>query len=232
MIVDRNKGFSLVELMVAITLATLMSLGVLGIFVNQTGNITHESQRDIATLEANRSFDVLSRLLRQAYKADININYPTGTSLNQENTPEISNDAVVVDFLLPANFSIWPNDKPPYNNNAIRISWNNNSSSESGYKIQMAKANSLDALSSAPLQDIAGANSDSLARIINLDVWPMQNPRTTQASASADGEYGYLLRVTTRTANPDMSFENPDDPDGPLQRYRTHTVSGIIFPRN
>lgn len=228
---NRQTGFSLVELMVAITLATIMSLGVLEIFVNQTGNITHETQRDLSSQQANHAFDTISSLLRQANKASLSINYPSGSQLNAEDQPQVSNDQIIVDFILPEGFNVWPNDKAPYTNNAIRLAWNN-SATDTSNKIQMATAGTLEALNGAPLKDIAGTNTGDLARIINLDVWPMQDPRTPQASHTAKGDAGYLLRVTARTGLKDMSYNNPDDSNSDLQQYRTHTVSGIIFPRN
>lgn len=226
------KGYSLVELMIATTLATLMSLGVVSIFVNQTGTISTETQRDMALQVANQSFDVVSRLLRQADKSSIRINYPSGSGLNDDNSPEIENDAISVDFLIPSGFNIWPNDTPPYINNAIRLSWTNSSSSDSALTLQMAKAETLDGLAGRPLQTIAGSNTDDQARIINLDVWPMLDQRNPQASASAAAQAGYMVKITTRTAQADMAYTNPLDPDGALKPYRTHTVSGIIFPRN
>lgn len=225
-------GYSLVELMISIALATLMSLGVVNIFINQTGTINTETQRDITLLGANQTFDTISRLLRQADKNSIRINYPANTELNTSNKPEIENDATVIDFLLPKGFNVWPNNKPPYINNAIRLSWNNFANDDDAYTIQIAKAENLDALSGKPLQTLAGDSSGEQARIVNFDIWPMRNQRTPQALFSAPANAGYLLSVTTRTAQADMSFINPVDPDGPLKHYRTNTASGIIFPRN
>ncbi len=59
---QRIAGFSLVELMISITLATAMSLGVVGIYVSQSGIISQEKQRVMAFQDANRRFDILSRL--------------------------------------------------------------------------------------------------------------------------------------------------------------------------
>lgn len=226
------KGYSLVELMIATTLATIMSLGVLGIFINQTGSINTETQRDITAQEANYAFDQISRLLRQSIKSSININYPTGESLNPANAPELPSDAIIIDFLLPSGYNIWPNTKEPFINNAIRIKWNNNTSSPDANQIQIALSDSISNLGSAPLNTLVGSNAGDHSRIINLDIWPMLDARNTHASSNATGNAGYLLKITTRSANKDLNYINSEDPDGPLKQFRTHTVSGIIFPRN
>ncbi len=229
----KHNGYSLIELMIATSLATLMSLGVLGIFVNQTNNIRVASQRDNTAEQTTQTFDLLSRLLRQADFDNVTINYPAGAALNAANELELTDDGITVDLLLPPGFRIWPNDVAPFDNNAIRLKWHNKSDDSSPHTIQITNANSLAALSNDNLIDLAGSNgSDQLARIINLDVWPMQDLATPQADATGAATGGYLLRVTTRSAQQDISYINPDDPEDSLKHYRTYSVSGIIFPRN
>jgi len=227
-----SKGYTLIEMMVATTLATLMSLGVLGIFINQTSAINTESQRDIAHQSANHTFELVSRLLRQAVKSSIVVSYPTNKPLNDASTLQHENDSTVIDFLLPEGYHIWPNDKPPYINNAIRLRWTNEAQDDATQTLQIAKAESISSLQSRPMQTIVGDNSGDQAGIINFDVWPMQNTRTPQPSYSSPARAGYLLAITTRNPQTDQSFVNPLDKNGPLQHYRTHTVSGIIYPRN
>lgn len=228
-----SKGFSLIELMVAMTIAVLMSLAVLSIFVNQTTQLTHETQRDNAIQEANRTFNVISRLLRQAYKNSIDITYPTGVTANNETTPEIANDAIDIKFALPSGFNVWPNDKAPYENNSVRIKWNNKSNEDNPYVIQIANASNAGAISDFDLQPLGGDNTGDQARIVNLDIWPLADQRNLQNSASLAANGGYLLRVTARTAQKDISYVNPDVPeDNPQKHFRTYTVSGVISPRN
>jgi len=228
-----TKGFSLIELMIAMVIAAIMSLAVLSIFANQTTHLTHETQRDNAVQEANRTFDVISRLLRQAHKESINISYPNATTVNDENTPEINNDAISIDFSLPPGFNIWPNDQAPYENNNVRLKWNNSSNSENPYVIQIANAANAGGISNFDLKDIAGDNTGDQARIVNLDIWPLADQRNLQNSVSQSANNGYLLRVTARTAQKDISYTHPNVSDDSAQKhFRTYTVSGIISPRN
>jgi len=229
-IVQQN-GFTLIELMIASTLATLMSLGVLSIYVNQSGNISAEEQRSATAQEAHRAFDLVSRMLRQAEQNSIVINYNTGKSVNENNEPEISNDAITIDFTLPANLDVWPNthangapDRP-----AVRLRWHNGTG-ENPYKIQLANTTSLDNLASATLTDIAGSDVGSLARIVNLDFWPLLDPRTLQNASTDAPIHGYMLRVTARAAQPDITYN--DGSTGQYKNYRTYTTTGVIAPRN
>jgi len=228
-----TKGFSLIELMIAMVIAAIMSLAVLSIFVNQTTHLVHETQRDSAVQEANRTFDLISRLLRQAQKDSIDISYPGSTKVNDENIPEITNDAISIDFTLPTGFNIWPNDQAPYENNNVRLKWDNKNNSENPYVIQIANASNAGGISNFDLKDLAGDNSGDQARIINLDIWPLADQRNLQNSVSQAANNGYLLRVTARTAQKDSSYVNPNvSADSPQKHFRTYTVSGVISPRN
>jgi len=225
------KGFSLIELMIAMTIAAFMSLAVLSIFVNQTVHLSQETQRDSAVQEANRTFDLISRMLRQSYKNSINITYPAGTSPNDESTPELNNDAINIDFSIPEGFNVWPNDQAPYDNNNVRLKWNNNS--DNSYVIRIASANNFEAISDSDLQILAGDNTGDQARIVNLDVWPLADQRNLQNSVNQTANSGYLVRVTARTAQQDFSYTNPDvADDNPQKHFRTYTVSGVVSPRN
>ena len=230
-----NKGFTLVELMIATTLSTLMSLGVLSIYISQSANLTSEIQRDTTAQEAHRAFDIISRLIRQAEQASIQINYNTDKIVNNNNVPEIDNDAITIDFTLPANQDIWPNIHTagnPADNNAVRLAWHNNIEARSPYQIQIGNTTSIANLGAANMNILAGSNNQSVAQIINLDLWPLQNQRTLQAAANATPNSGYLLRITTRATTPDLSYTHPNDTRDNYKHYRTYTVSGIVTPRN
>jgi len=221
-----NSGFTLVELMISATLATLMSFGVLSIYVNQSSTISSETQRDSTAQEAQRAFDIMSRLLRQAQRNSFIV---INNTRNSDTQPEVASDASNVQFTLPANQSIWPNVSGGPNN-AILLSWNNSSESEK-YKIKIDNAATIGALNVDNADVLAGGNSGSLARVINMDFWPLSGPRSLQVAASDPGTNGYLLRITTRAAEPDLSYIHPDASDA-NKHYRTYTVSGVISPRN
>lgn len=229
----KQRGFSLVELMVAIGIASMLSLGVISFFLSQTQSINKMAGKDDAAIESNQSFEVISRLLRHANKQDIEI---SSAVLNEgvNAKPEINNDRLKLSFSLPKGFPIWPNDRPPYDNNWIQISWSNDSSELNPYAIHLANAESKVALDSAQKHVLFGSSSSTANTLIaNLDLWPLNASGQPQSSIQAKADGGYLLRITSRAGQPATGYNNPGfDPANPLSRYRTYTVNGIIAPRN
>ncbi len=231
-IINKQTGHTISELMVAITLALTLSAAALTIYMGQTALISSEAQRSQATNEAHTAFTTLSRILRQAETDSVNIVYKNNAKPNSDNEAEIANDAIQIDFLLPSDYPIWPNDTPPYQHNAIRVSWSNDLNDAAPYTIQIASAITIAGLAATPLRAIAGSNTADNARIINLDLWPLSDVNTLQANPSAKTEIGYLLRVTSRTGKKDLSFINTLAPDGNLRHFRTFSISSTISPRN
>ena len=225
--VRRNyTGFTLVEALIATLLASIMSISVISIYVNQSASISSESQREASTLEANRAYDIVTRLLRQAQRNAVIIDY-TGAALNG-NTLEIPNDDISITFELPDGFNIWPNNTPPFDQNIVQISWDNSSTNQ--HVVTVRNGTAVATLGIPRI--IAGANTGDDVRIVNLDVWPMQDQFNPAAQVTDPASNGYFMSLTTRAAVPDFNYTNPDDPTGPLKNFRTHTVSGIISPRN
>jgi len=228
-------GYTLIELMIATSLASVMSLGVVAVFIDQTSTVNSEKQRDATAQEAHRAFNTISRLLRQAQENSINITYNGGKSYNADDTPELADDGITVNFTLPEGVSIWPNNNTvALDQNAVRLRWNNNTESDDAYKIQVANAVDTPALDGAGLDTIAGSNDGSLSSVINFDLWPIGNgtPMALQVGPNDVAENGYFLRITTRATTPDISFLHADNKTGEHKNFRTYTVTGIIFPRN
>ena len=173
------RGFTLVEAMIATLLASIMSIGVISIYVNQTGSLQTESQRDANALEANRAFDIVSRLIRQAEQETIVITYVAKPILNEE-TLEFSSDDIQIDFQLPSGFNVWPNSEAPFTDNFVRIVWENQNddklTTETKYLVRVINAASLADLDAEEEKEpdtdnhitIAGNNSGDEPRIINL----------------------------------------------------------------
>ncbi|MDH5229546.1 MAG: prepilin-type N-terminal cleavage/methylation domain-containing protein [Gammaproteobacteria bacterium] len=237
-IISFSHGYTLSELMIALALASLMSVGVLNFFIGESTRIKTETDRDFSAQEVYTSFSVIDRLLRQAKLGSLQITYqsPLGNGqLNPVNNSsvEIDNDALQIDFLVPNHYAIWPNDVPPYINNAIRIVWHNNSTMEGAYSIRIARAESLAALDSALLLTLAGGENDEFTRITNLDIWPLNVDLETHASANAQADSGYLVQMNGRTARPDMAYLDPNlNADDEMVHYRSYGFSNIVVPRN
>jgi len=229
---NKFKGFTLIELMIATTLASLMSIGVLSVYVNQSGNISSESQRDATKREAHRAFNTISRLLRQAQRDSIQIAYNGANQGAVSTQPDIVGTSLQIDFTLPENTDIWPNvNSSVIDNNAVRLSWAAGNGT-SPFQIQIANTTSMGGLAAAPLETMAGSNNNSMPHIINVVFWPLNTQRTIQAAVTDNANSGYLLQITARTGAPDLTYINPKYSTGTFKNYRTYTVSGVVAPRN
>lgn len=225
------KGHTLIEMMVSLTLASLVLVGAISLFMAQAGVIHSETHRDQTAQEAQVAFDILSRLLRQAQADSISIAY-TGSSAapNDQGTLEETADAVRIDFTVPPGYPIWPADGV---DNAIRIAWSNEPGAAEPRAIRIASANTVSTLADNDLLTLAGGDSgNTIPRVINLDFWPLRDVNTLQPNSNDPPLAGYLLSVTVRTAVADASYTNPQDPSGPLRHYRTYTAAGVVAPRN
>lgn len=225
-----SRGHTVVELMVALLLASIVSIGALALYVNQTGMIKSETQRDTAAMENHRAFEKLAQLLRHAEVNSLNISFNQG-GLNEIYTIQKENDDISIQFSIPKGFPIWPNDQAPYDKNKILIRWSNHDGDDNNFSIRLANAETVDILPNL-LKPIAGGGSTQDPKIINLDFWPLsgnQNPLNA-SDAKADG--GYLLRLASRTGIADNTYVNDNAPSGPLRHFRTHTVAAVIAPRN
>jgi len=230
------KGFTLIEAMIATVIASVMSIGVITIYVNQTGNIAAESQRESSIIESNRAYDLVTRLLRQAQTNAVVLTY-NGTGDRNIVPPaaptlEIAGDNIAITFQLPLGFNSWPNNVGPlFNQNIVQISWDNTDAT-TAHQIRVRNADTVANLAGVADQIIAGDNIGDGARIINLDVWPMTDQFTQAGAVAAPANNGYFVSVTARSPSTDRRYVNPDDPSGDLKHFRTHTVSGIVTPRN
>lgn len=228
----RQSGFTLVELMLAVLLATLLTAGALNIYLSQSRIIQSEEQRADNSTLGNSTYAVLSRLLRHALIDTIDINY-NGGQFNQDiqQYPEIANDSITIEFALPDGFPVWPNDKSPYDQNWIRLQWTNDANSTEKYVINIATASSKAALNNASY--VALTSEDNNTLIANLDIWPLDEngQRLTSAQSVASGGYQFQLSARARKAN--LDYTNPDMlAENPLVSHRIHNVSSVIVPRN
>ncbi|MEK6750069.1 MAG: prepilin-type N-terminal cleavage/methylation domain-containing protein [Pseudomonadota bacterium] len=229
------RGHTLVELLIAMGLAALISVGVASLYVSQNAIARSETQRDRAQLDAHYAYDIITHLLRQAATSSVVISYPGSAKFNADNEPQApADDALVVDFLLPAGYPVWPNDQAVgadnFPNNAVRLHWQN--TGDFAHQIQIGTAATRDALADAALRPLTGGDQLTQTRIINFDVWPLSNVSgQRQANASDLAIGGYVVRVTARTAGADASFQRTAD-NTTLAHYRTYTLSGGVAPRN
>lgn len=133
---------TLIEMMVSIAVASILSLAVVTTFsTNSTVIVTHNLKTK-ANEDGKAAFDMLTRLLRQAKQSSITV---TTTKTD-----------ITLDFTIPEGYPVWPNNISPYNNNAIRIQWENATSANHPNELRIGKAGSLAGLKSAVLETLVG----------------------------------------------------------------------------
>lgn len=165
----REQGFTLVEVMVSVTVASILSLAVVSAYSTQAGTYMTQGRSSQAVEDGREVYMVLNHLLRQAESSSIVVTQNAGST--------------VIDFTVPSGYSIWPNTTAPYDRNAIRIAWSD--SGANANQIMVSSATSVGGLGAAAATALAGSNSGSNTRVIGL---------TMTALAPA----GYTLTVTTR----------------------------------
>lgn len=234
------QGLSLVELMVSITVAMIMSIGVLYLYAGQIRTFSQVARKEHTTQEAQSAFDVLANALRQAEmclvcapQQTMGVTYPAGVANpNASTTLAVVNDSVQIDFTVPTGYAIWPNNVSPYTNHAIRINW---SAADNQVKISAGSSVADAATLRAPVV-LAGATGNQNTKIVNLDVWPMVVSAAGVVSPAAavtdKATAGFKLSMTARVGTADSSYTNPLDTTGPLKNYRTVTYERVILPRN
>ena len=232
-------GFSLVELMVAVLISMILTVGVITLYIGQVRAFTQTARKAQTTQEAQAAFDLITGLVRQAQlcltcaiQQSLTSTYAIGGNPNASGTLQLTGDDVRIDFTVPAGYSIYPNNTGAFANNAIRIQWSLATST-----VQISAGGSVaDALGARTPITIAGATGNSNTQIVNLDIWPMVVSTlgvvSRGATATTKPTVGYQITMTARVGTADTNYTNPSDPSGPLKNYRTITYERIVIPRN
>lgn len=225
---NKQYGFSIVELMISISIAALMSVAVMQLFVSEANHIRQESHRDLAAVETQALFETLSRLLRMAEADSIQIISPTQVN----DTLSSENDSLDIRFRIPANYRIWPNNSADsnglYNENEIRLLWQNDGQQaieDLTLYIANAQPGEVDSAALVPL-------NNSSTEIINIDIWPVERNGEPASRADTSVKDGLLLQLAARSPGEDPAYVNPLDTNGTYRHIRTHQASTIIAPRN
>lgn len=204
-------GFSLIEMMIALTVTMVMTIGVALIYAGQIRTFSQTARKAQTTQEAQSAFEVVASLVRQAEMCL--------TCINQQ-TVSITNPAansVQVDFTVPAGYPVWPNDVSPYTNNAMRIEW---SSGNKDLRIS-AGSSVLDAPTLRTPIAIAGATGNMNTKITDFTIWPMvvdtAGAVTAGALSTTKPTAGYRIAMTAKVGTAES---------------KTLTYERVILPRN
>jgi len=206
-----TRGFSLIEMMVAVTIAMIMSIGVLLVYAGQVRTFAQTARKAQTTQEAQSAFEVVAGLVRQAEMCLTCITQQTIAITNP------ATDSVQVDFTVPSGYYVWPNTTDPYTNNAMRIEW-----SLAGSAVQVSAGASVDDATNArtPIA-LTGASGNMNTKITNFDIWPMvvdaAGAVTAGAAVTDKPTAGYRITMTARVGTADA---------------KTVTYERIILPRN
>lgn len=229
---QRSRGFTLIEMMVAIAVGSLIVIGVVSVFTGQTDAVKNETARDSLQKELTSTLATVTTLLRHAEAASIKLTLGNGSKRNDTGQLFVADDSLTVDFMLPANLSIWPNDVAPFSNRAVRLTWTNDIASTGRDTLHIATAATLAGLAGATLTRVSGAATEGSPRVANFDLWPVNSTGDPTAAVTDAALGGYLIQLDIRAGQIDATYENPLDPKGPLKNYRTVSASTHFMPRN
>jgi Tfp pilus assembly protein PilW len=230
------SGLSLIEMMVATTVAMIMSIFVLTLFSGQIRTFSQVAAKENTGQEVRTATSVISQLLRQAVICRMpkcNIDVPITVQASAPNGKLLTADKTTqIDFTLPLGYAVWPNINQPFNKNLIRLNW-----SEADEKLTISAAATVGGLAAAAVPLLGNSN----LIVTNFDFWPLDNSGVYRANTICDNTGttgcpygGYELSITARSNKKDSSYTNQQDPqnDLGLKNYRTTTLRSNVFPRN
>ncbi len=235
----RGRGYTLIEMMVALTIAMVISIATMFLYSGQMRTFYHSARKQQTTEEIQAAFEAVTTLLRQAEMCltcnpaqQISITYPAGiANPNGSRTPYLANDSISLDFTVPGGYAIWPNDTAPYANNAMHLTW-----SQAGGTLLLSSGANTATAQAASAVAIAGSTGKLNTRIVNFDVWPLtvgaSNVPATGTAAGDKPTAGYHVVMTARVGTSDFTYSNQLDPNGAMRNYRTITYEADVLPRN
>lgn len=220
----RARGFTLMEVMVGLSIGLIVAFGAGTMLTASAKTIGQQDMLASAEQDAQVLLRMLSAIVMQSEA--VGLTYPGGVSNpNPAQSLTLGGDGIVFVSLLPAGYKIWPNDNAPYTQRAVKLVW----SAQTG-ELALSTATDIAGLSAAATQQLAIV-SGKTPRIVNIDIWPLKTDGTRQSAATDMPDGGYEICVTTRAAQPDSTYVNPDD-NGLLNHYRTANVCGAALARN
>ena len=221
----KNKmlGVGMIEILVGIVISSLLTIAVVTVYMSQNVMFKQQSSRNYAAADTWDVFSLVSGIIRHAQINSFAISYGGG-GLNDDDPAEIellgdddlvANDEITVTFSVPNGMRVWPNDTAPYNNNVMRLTWQN--SGDNPYQVTIETNNGA---GFEPPIVLAGGNAGVSSQIINFDLWPLDAEGNRQPLVTSAPVGGYQLIISTRAA---MSAGESDP---------VFTVSGVVVPRN
>lgn len=156
--IHTQRGLSLVELMISLTVASILSIAVLASFTSQASIFINQSRRTQSYDEGRMAFEALTRLIRHAESSSINISTNDGSKL-------------AFSFTIPSGYPIWPNTSGSFSDNHIFVKWADQNDPSNGYakhQIRLAKSSTSSMPAADQFVTLAGADQGANARITAL----------------------------------------------------------------
>lgn len=172
--IGKQNGLSLVELMVSLTIASVLSVAVVSSFSSQNGVYLRQAQRVQVQDDGRQAFDILTRLLLHAQAASIQVTD--------------NNSDVLVRFQIPAGFPIWPNLGSGYANNVVFIKWADNTDSTAGHvahQLRIANSSTISTPAESSFVALVGSDSGNNTRITDFSVVRQADNRNYRVTLSA-----------------------------------------------
>lgn len=235
----KQNGHTLIEMMVALTLAMVISIATIYLYSAQVRLFYHTARKQQTAEEIQAAFELVTNLVRQAEMCltcnpaqQISIAYPAGiANPNGAQAPYLANDGISLDFTVPSSYAIWPNNTAPYSSNAMHLAW-----SQASGTLLLSNGPNTAAAQAASGVVIAGSTGRLNTSIVNFDVWPLTvgagNVPAAGTSAADKPTAGYHVVMTARVGASDSTYVNQLDPNGAMRNYRTITYEADILPRN
>lgn len=160
-------GFTLTELMVGLTVSSIVAIATVSAFSQQSGVIAQQTLLAQAQTDGRQAHELLTRLLRQAHRDSI---------VSQT----LSDGKKEVTFTIPSGIAIWPNDASPFDKNSIRILWDN-----VNFTISVGNVIPGDAFAATDMLVLAGNTQGINTRITDFGLSGGTSSRTLSLTAQA-----------------------------------------------
>lgn len=219
-----ESGFGLVEVMIGVAIASLMTIAVVTVYITQSATFAKQTSRNSAAEDAWNAFYLLDTLFKHAESNGFTVEYGATGARNIGNPPPIElldavgvvgEDEITVTFQIPLGMNIWPNDVDPYDRNQMRLKWSNYGDNK--YQITLATS---DGTGFGGETVLAGGDGGGNSKVINLDFWPLDANGVPRANATDYANGGYQITLSTRAGQK----AGESDP--------VFTVSSVVLPRN
>lgn len=190
--VKSSRGFTLVELLVAMIIGMFVSLAAVAAFSAHSRTVFNQMTYNQSAEDVSEAFALLSRLILQAERSNITISGVT--------TVGACTTDITIDLAVPAGFRVWPNLTAPYDKNWVRIVFSDSGANAHSITIANAVSGGLGAATAMPF---AGSDTGNNTKITCMSLVEQSNETYTFSIAGyarnyASGDAAYEAVILPR----------------------------------